>query len=141
MPGRGARVLRVGVRERPHERGFPRVRRAEEHPLPRAFPGHVSRIEPLRSRAPGSRLFLFELRDALSEIRLDLLGALVFRQEREHLAQRLELLHVRGRLAEPLLRFLVLRRQVCRHGVAPFDRIGTTLYTRRTCRVRLRPEA
>src|SRR5262249_55092367 len=59
--------------------------------------------------------FLLELRDAVPEVRLQLVRALVLGQERHHLAQRLEFLLVALRLPEALLRFLVLRGEVGGH--------------------------
>ena len=115
------RDLGVRMGQRAHERRFPRVRRPDQDPLPRALPGHVPRIEPLGSAAPRHRPFLLELRDSVLQVRLHLLGAFVLGQQRQHLAQHLELFGVRGRLAESLLRLLVLRRQIRGH---PLHLIG-----------------
>ena len=59
-------------------------------------------------------------RGASCEVALELLRPLVLREEREHLAERVELLLVPGRLPVALLRRLVLRREVRGHGRLPW---------------------
>jgi len=126
------RHFRVGVGQCPHERRLPGVRRSDQDPLSGTLAPHVPGVEALGSGAPRVLPFLFELGDAVSQIRLDLLGPLVLRKERQHLAERLELLAVRGCVAESLLRLLVLRGQVRWHGSPLFVEAGSErLYTRR----------
>ncbi len=106
--------LRMGVRERLEERRLPRVGRPEEHPLPGAFAVHVAEIDVV----PAARHVLglvLELGEACLEVALELLGALVLGEERQHLAQGLDALLVRRRATEPQLGVVVLGREVGWH--------------------------
>ena len=85
--------LRVRVRERREERGLARVRRPEEDPLAGPLALHVADLDPVsRPAARRVRGLVLELREALAEVGQHLLRPLVLREERDHLAQRLQLL-------------------------------------------------
>src|SRR2546427_12724851 len=106
----------MGRGERLEQRRLAGVGRADQHPLAGALAAHVARIEAVTAAMLRVLAFLLELRDAVLEVGLKLVRALVLGKERHHLAQRLELLLVALRLAVALLGFLVLRGEIRGHG-------------------------
>ncbi len=123
IPGRGARV----VNGYSPTSGCAWVRAARSADFP-AFGGPSSthcpapsRLTcPTSTRRPGpvlrGRGFVLELRELLAQVREHLLGALVLRQESDHLAQGRELLPVIGRPFESLFGVVVLGREVRGHA-------------------------
>ena len=108
--------FRVRVREGREERRLARVRRPEEDPLAGSLALHVANFGPMPVAAAGRESgFLLELRELLAQVGQHLLGALVLREERDHLAQRGELLRVVRGSFESLFGVVVLRREVRGH--------------------------
>ena len=108
--------LGVRVRQRREERRLARVRRPEEDPLAGPLALDVADFDPVPMAAVlrmGS--LVLELRELLAQVGQHLLGALVLWEERDHLAQRRELLRVVRRPFESLFGVVVLRREVRGH--------------------------
>lgn len=108
--------LGVGVREGREERGLAGVRRPEEDPLAGPLALDVADLDPVAvAPARRERGLVLELREALAQVGQQLLGALVLREKRDHLAQRRELLRVVRGFLESRFGVVVLRGQVRGH--------------------------
>src|SRR5262249_60622936 len=108
--------LAVRARERGMQRRLAGVGRADEAHLRRALAAHGERAATRAALLRADEL-VPELLDARLDVGLEMLRSLVLGNRAQHLLQQVEALARLARGPVGLLRLLVLRGQVGRHGV------------------------